>query len=145
MAGAPSELVGAVEKLWDDLWPLLNSLEESDVEGTWTVKDVYAHLGRWDLVTSLAIAAHADDRPTEDWDACFSAYQRTNARWARQDGELSMDEARARCKSGHGRLTMALRALNNEDWDKYVVDLAIDVRGHYQAHLDAPLEFATSS
>jgi hypothetical protein len=37
---------------------------------------------------------------------------------------------------------LTLRGLNNEDWDAYVRDMAADVRDHYQAHLDAPLDFS---
>ncbi|MEA2435388.1 MAG: hypothetical protein QOG54_2845 [Actinomycetota bacterium] len=145
MGAAPSELVAAIDERWDRLWPLLDALEnDPDAKGTWTVKDVYAHLGRWDLVTGLAISARVDGRSTADWDVYFSGYTRSNARWSRQDIDLSMEEARFRCKSAHGRLALALRSLNNEDWDDYIVGLATDVRNHYQAHLEAPLEFATS-
>ena len=145
MGAAPGDLVAGIEERWERLRPMLEALEnDPTVVGTWTVKDVYAHLGRWDLVTGLAISARVDGRPTDDWDACFASYTRCNARWSRQDIDLSMEEAEVRCQSAHGRLIMALRGLNNEDWDGYVLKLVEDVRDHYQAHLDAPLEFATS-
>ena len=141
-ASSPSVLIDEIEGRWNELWSLLASLETGEPEGRWTVKDVYAHLGRWDLVTALAISAHVDDRPTDEWDALFGDYTKTNMRWVRKDADVPLDEARDRAKAGHGRLILTLRGLNNEDWDSYVRDMATDVRDHYQAHLDAPLEFS---
>jgi hypothetical protein len=144
VAAAPSLLIDELEELWHDLWPLLGSLEEQPTQGRWSVKDVYAHLGRWGLVTSLAVDAHAERRPTGDWDALFASYAKTNTRWMRQDEDIDLEEARSRARSGHGRVMLTLRGLNNEDWDHYVRKMALDVRDHYKAHLEAPLEFAAT-
>lgn len=144
MIDAPSFLIDEIEERWHELWPLLGSLETQEPEGRWTVKDIYAHLGRWDLVTSLAVTAHVERRPTDDWDTLFRNYTKTNMRWVVQDADVDLEEARARARAGHGRLMLTLRGLNNEDWDHYVHKLAIDVRDHYQAHIDAPLEFAAT-
>jgi hypothetical protein len=119
-------------------------MEGEPSEGRWSVKDVYTHLGRWDLVTALAVAAHVEHRPTDDWDALFANYTKTNMRWVRQDTEVEFQEARDRARAGHGRLMLTLRGLNNEDWDGYVRRMAMDVRDHYRAHLEAPLEFAAT-
>jgi hypothetical protein len=145
MSDSPSDLIAGMDRLWDELSGILESLLDSPEEQEgFSVKDIYAHLGRWDLVTGLAVSAHVDGRPTEDWDACFSGYTRVNARWSRQDVDLSMEEATVRCKSAHGRLMMTFRSLNNEDWDAYVLGMARDVRDHYRAHVESPLTFATN-
>jgi hypothetical protein len=143
-AESPSTLIDEIEQRWHDLWPVLVSLEGEEPQGRWSVKDVYVHLGRWDLVTALAVSAHVERRPTDDWDALFANYEKTNLRWVRQDTGIELAEARDRARAGHGRLMLTLRGLNNEDWDDYVRDMALDVRDHYQAHLDAPLEFAAT-
>ena len=140
----PSRLIEEIEERWHDLWPLLASLEVEEPPGRWTVKDVYVHLSRWDLVTALAVSAHVERRPTDDWDALFANYAKTNLRWVRQDTGVELGEARDRARAGHGRLMLTLRGVNNEDWDGYVRRMALDVRDHYQAHLDAPLEFAAT-
>jgi hypothetical protein len=117
----------------------------ADRSGSWSLKDIYAHLARWSDATSGGIRAHADGEETEEFDRYFDDYRKWNAIWAEEDRSLETPAVRESAKAGHGRLMQTFRSLNREEWDSYVVSLAEDVRDHYQAHLENPLAFETKS
>jgi hypothetical protein len=141
----PEELLEAIEDNWARLWSLLDDVAVTEQSRSWSLKDVYAHLARWSDATSGAIRAHADDRSTAEFDRYFDDYRKWNAIWAEEDRTIEMPTAKESAKAAHGRLVQAFRSLNREEWDSYVVSLAEDVRDHYQAHLDDPLKFETTS
>jgi Protein of unknown function (DUF1706) len=139
----PEELLKAIEDRWARIVPVLDSLPDEEVSGSWSVKDVYAHFARWSDVTSGAIRAHVEGKPTDEFDGYFNAYREWNTKWALEDRSIALADAAESAKAAHGRLIQTMRSLNREEWDSYVIAMAEDVIDHYQAHLDEPLRFET--
>jgi hypothetical protein len=139
----PDELLHAIEDRWARIVPLLDSMPEEEVPGSWSVKDVYAHFARWSDATSGAIRAHLESMPTDEFDGYFHAYREWNAKWAQEDLSMPLADAADAARAAHGRLMQTMRSLNREDWDSYVIAMAEDVIEHYQAHIDEPLSFET--
>lgn len=92
-------------------------LTSKGVVGDWSVKDVMAHVGRWEEVCFVELQKHLrGEQPTEDYRDALPY----NDRWEAELQALSLQEAVERFETAHYRLFGLLSSLTPEQWDGYV-------------------------
>ncbi len=85
--------------------------------GDWSVKDVMAHLGRWEEICFDELQKYLrGEQSTEDFRDAL-AY---NDRWEAQLQALSLQETIERFETAHYRLFGLLSSLTPEQWNGYV-------------------------
>ncbi len=85
--------------------------------GRWSVKDVMAHLGRWEEICLAEVQKHLrDEQSTEDYRDALPY----NDRWEAELHMLSLQEAIGLFETVHYRLFGLLSSLGPEQWNGYV-------------------------
>lgn len=139
----PEAKLRRLDELHREVRARLEELERSQdpseraAAGTWSVKDVYAHIGRWDQLSREELETHVGGTPPED----EPSYQILNARWLAEDEDLPLEEARRRFHDAFAGYRSFLGSLNAEQWDDTVHEWIDTTIEHYEDHLKAPLEF----
>jgi hypothetical protein len=110
---------------------------ERGADGTWSVKDVYAHMGRWDELSRQELETYVGGRQPED----EPDYRILNARWLAEDEDLALEEARRRFHEAFRSYRSFLGSLRPEQWDGTVHEWIDTTMEHYEDHVKAPLEF----
>ncbi|MDQ3871410.1 MAG: maleylpyruvate isomerase N-terminal domain-containing protein [Chloroflexota bacterium] len=132
-----------LDELYGQVAGKLQELERSQdpsargVSGTWSVKDVYAHIGRWDQQSRDELEAHVGGTQAQE----EPPYRVLNARWLAEDEELSLEEARGRFRDAFRRYRSFLGSLAADQWDDTVHEWIDTTIEHYEDHVRAPLEF----
>ncbi len=92
-------------------------LATKDAVGDWSVKDVMAHVARWEEICFDELQKHLrGEQSTEDYRDAL-AY---NDRWEEELQALSLQEAIERFEITHYCLFGLLSSLTPEKWDGYV-------------------------
>jgi hypothetical protein len=92
-------------------------LTTSGVVGRWSVKDLLAHLGKWEEVCLTELQKHLrGEEPGGDYRDAL-AY---NDQWEAELQALTLLESIAAFETSHARLLCFLAALKEEQWDGYV-------------------------
>ncbi len=135
----PEEILAHVTKARVALTSAIYGLSESDLTaegpvGRWSVKDVMAHIGRWEEVCFDELQRHLHDEPsTRDYKDALPY----NDRWEPELRALSVQESVEKFETAHYRLFGLLSALTPEQWDRYV---RAWVRGstwhHFEEHAE---------
>jgi DinB superfamily len=118
----PGEILAHVTTARVALTSAIYGLSEVDLVakgavGTWSVKDVMAHVGRWEEVCFDELQIHLRGEPsTKDYRDAL-AY---NDEWETELQGLSLQESIAKFEATHYRLFGLLCALTPEQWDGYV-------------------------
>ena len=146
--GHTAEGLLELEDLWQRLSDRLKELSEDAAEsrgraGTWSVKDVWAHIARWDDQSRAVIEAHRAGRRDAP-EGLDTDYRTLNARWLAEDADLSASDAETRFRDSFRAYRALLRSLSAEEWDDVVRDELRSTLEHYRDHLAAPLEFAVA-
>ena len=105
-------------------------------DATWSLKDVYAHIARWDEHAKAILDARDRGEPMLDDD-----YRLLNAKWVAEDEELSLEDGRERFERSFRDFRAALAAIDASRWDAGTQELVDSTIEHYEDHLRAPLEF----
>jgi hypothetical protein len=85
--------------------------------GNWSVKDVMAHVGRWEEICFDELQKHLrGERSTEDYRDAL-AY---NDRWEAELQALSLQQAIELFETAHYRVFGLLSSLGPEQWNGYV-------------------------
>jgi hypothetical protein len=85
--------------------------------GDWSVKDVMAHVGRWEEICFAELQKHLyGEQSTEDYRDAL-AY---NDKWEAELQALSLQETIERFETAHYRLYGLLWSLTLEQWSNYV-------------------------
>ncbi len=83
----------------------------------WSVKDLMAHVGRWESICYDVLQGHQRGvKPTEN----YGDAQTFNDRWEAELQALSLQEAIDLFETAHYRLFGFLSAFTPEQWDGYV-------------------------
>lgn len=94
-----------------------DELTTKDAVGNWSVKDVMAHVGRWEEICFDELQKHLrGEQSTEDFRDAL-AY---NDRWEAQLQALSLQETIERFETAHYRLFGLLSSLTPDQWNGYV-------------------------
>lgn len=94
-----------------------DELTTKDAVGNWSVKDVMAHVGRWEEICFNELQKHLrGEQSTEDFRDAL-AY---NDRWEAQLQALSLQETIERFETAHYRLFGLLSSLTPDQWNGYV-------------------------
>ena len=118
----PGEILAHVTTARVALTSAIYGLSEVDLVakgavGTWSVKDVMAHVGRWEEVCFDELQIHLRGEPsTKDYRDAL-AY---NDEWETELQGLSLPESIEKFETTHYRLFGLLSALTPEQWDGYV-------------------------
>ena len=102
--------------------------------GDWSVKDVMAHVGRWEEVCFVELQKHLrGERSTEDYRDALPY----NDRWEAELQALPLQQAIELFETAHYRVFGLLSSLKPEQWDGYV---RAWVRGsiwhHFEEHCE---------
>lgn len=130
-------LLARGDALWERLRATLDArlLDPLTDASDWNGRDVYAHLGRWNMATIADIKrlnAGESPQPIEGDDDTI------NARWHDEDQALSPEVARERCLATRDELKSLLFGLTAEQWERFGRLCSEDVNGgHYEHHLPA--------
>jgi DinB superfamily len=118
----PREILAHVTKARVGLTSVIYGLSEVDlvtegVVGKWSVKDLMAHVGRWESVCFDVLQKHLHgEQVAEDYrDA--TAY---NDKWEAELRALTLQESIELFETAHYRLFGLLSALTPEQWNGYV-------------------------
>src|SRR6266567_3969803 len=118
----PQEILEHVTKARVALTCVIYGLSETDLAakgavGTWSVKDVMAHLGRWEEVCFDELQMHLrGEQSTKDYRDALPY----NDEWEAELQGLSLQESIEKFETAHYRLFGLLSALVPEQWDGYV-------------------------
>ncbi len=135
----PQEILGHVISSRVALTSAIYGLSEAKLiregaTGKWSVKDVMAHLGRWEEICFDELQKHLrGERSTEDYRDALPY----NDRWEGELQALSLQEAIVLFETAHYRLFSLLSSLAPEQWNGYV---RAWVRGstwqHFEEHTE---------
>jgi hypothetical protein len=135
----PQEILAHVISSRVALTSAIYGLSESEltregVTGRWSVKDVMAHLGRWEEICFDELQKHLrGERSTEDYRDALPY----NDRWEAELQALSLQESIELFETAHYRLFGLLSSLAPEQWNGYV---RAWVRGstwhHFEEHAE---------
>jgi hypothetical protein len=119
---APSAILARYDALWREFQATVSAMDEAELEaparvGEWSAKDLLAHVGRWCDAAVMVIDNRLAGRPRGE---TYDDYEAWNARWAEEDRNLSVEQARQRCEAGYARLRGVIADLPTERWDKVV-------------------------
>jgi hypothetical protein len=118
----PREILAHVTKARVGLTSAIYGLSEADLMtegavGKWSVKDLMAHLGRWESVCFDVLQKHLHgEQVAEDYRDAL-AY---NDKWEAELRALSLQESIELFETAHYRLFGLLSALAPEQWNGYV-------------------------
>ena len=94
-----------------------NELTVKGAVGEWSVKDVMAHIGRWEEICFEQLQKHlGGERSVEDYRDAL-AY---NDMWEAELQSLTLQEAIALFEMAHYRLFGLISSLKPEQWNGYV-------------------------
>ncbi len=94
-----------------------DELTRAGAVGKWSVKDVMAHVGRWETVCFDTLQDHLRGKqPVED----YSQATVFNDRWEAELQALSLPEAIDLFETAHHRLFGFLSGLRPEQWNGYI-------------------------
>ena len=135
----PREILAHVTTARVALTSAIYGLSEADLAangavGSWSVKDVMAHLGRWEEVCFDELQIHLrGEQSTKDYRDALPY----NDEWEAELQGLTLQESIAKFETAHYRLFGLLSALEPEQWDGYV---RAWVRGstwhHFEEHAE---------
>jgi hypothetical protein len=142
-----SQLLDKIEKAWQDLKSSYLDLPESElleagVTGTWSVKDIIAHVTSWEE-EALKHLPHieAGERPPK-YSVVYGGIDAFNALTVDQTRALPLSEVLARRDETHRRLVEYLQAVPEEEVateTRFRRRLRLDTYGHYPKHTEAIL------
>lgn len=92
-------------------------LTTAGVVGSWSVKDVLAHIGKWEEVCLTELQKHLRG---EEAGGDYRDALPYNAQWEAELQSLSLLESVAYFETTHARLLSFLATLTTEQWDGYV-------------------------
>jgi hypothetical protein len=85
--------------------------------GRWSVKDVMAHLGRWEEICLAELQKHLHgEQSTQDYRDALPY----NDQWESELQSLSLQESIEKFETAHYRLFGLLSSLTPEQWNGYV-------------------------
>lgn len=118
----PKEILVHITASRVALTSAIYGLSEADLTtqhpvGKWSVKDVMAHIGRWEDVCFNVLDAHLRGEKAAEEYSNFLAY---NDKWEAELQALSLQEAIALFETTHYRLFGFLSAIAQEQWNGYV-------------------------
>jgi Mycothiol maleylpyruvate isomerase N-terminal domain len=118
----PREILDHVNNARVALTSTIYGLSEADLMqpgavGTWSVKDVMAHLGRWEETAFQVLSAHLrGEQITEDYRDAL-AY---NDKWEAELQALALPDAIRLFEMAHYQFYGLLSSLAPEQWNGYV-------------------------
>jgi len=118
----PKEILAHITKSRVELTSAIYGLSEVDLStagpaGKWSVKDLMAHLGRWESVCFDVLQAHLHGEQTAEDYRDALAY---NDKWEPEIQRLSLQESIELFETAHYHLFGLLSALMPEQWNGYV-------------------------
>ncbi|MFL5659154.1 MAG: DinB family protein [Ktedonobacteraceae bacterium] len=119
---APQEILAHIISSRVALTSAIYGLSEAELitqhpVGKWSVKDVMAHIGRWEEVCFDVLQAHLrGEKASED----YRDYLSYNDKWEAELQAYSLQEAIEHFETAHYRLFAFLAALTPEQWNGYV-------------------------
>jgi len=135
----PREILAQVTTARVALTCVIYGLSEADLTakgavGSWSVKDVMAHVGRWEEVCVDELQMHLrGERSTKDYRDALPY----NDEWETELQGLSLQQSIEKFETAHYRVFGLLSALTPEQWDGYV---RAWVRGstwhHFEEHAE---------
>jgi hypothetical protein len=118
----PQEILAHITSSRVALTSAIYGLSEAEMTtqqpvGKWSVKDVMAHLGRWEEVCLDVLQAHLrGEKNTEN----YTDYLAYNDKWEAELQAYSLQEAIGLFESAHYHLFGFLSALAPERWNSHV-------------------------
>jgi len=118
----PHEILAHVTQSRVALTSAIYGLSEAELTmegpvGRWSVKDVMAHLGRWEEVCFDELQKHLrGEQSTDDYRDALPY----NDQWESGLQALSLQESIEKFETAHYRVFGLLSALTPEQWDGYV-------------------------
>ena len=92
-------------------------LDTAGAVGRWSVKDLLAHMGKWEEICLTELQKHVrGEEPGGDYRDAL----RYNDQWEAELQTLSLLESIAFFETSHARLLVFLGKLSEEQWDGYV-------------------------
>ncbi len=118
----PQEILAHITSSRVALTSTIYGLSEADLisqhpVGKWSVKDLMAHLGRWEEVCLDVLQAHLRGEKTSENYTDYLAY---NDKWEAELQAYSLQEAIEHFETAHYHLFGFLSTLAPEGWNGYV-------------------------
>jgi len=115
-------------------------LSEAGVTGTWSVRDILAHVTTWEeeALKHLPLILKGGTPPR--YSVQFGGLDAFNARMTEQKRSLSLSEVRAQLAETHGRLVGLIQGAPEHHLigdTRFRRRLRLDTYGHYPIHAEA--------
>jgi Protein of unknown function (DUF1706) len=143
----PQEIIAHIITSRVELSSTIYGLSETELTvkgavGEWSVKDVMAHIGRWEVICIEQLQKHLGGEPSVADYRDALAY---NDMWEAELQSLTLLEAIALFETSHYRLFGFISSLEPEQWNGYV---RAWVRGstwhHFEEHCEQIRAWRTS-
>ena len=121
----PPEILAHITSSRVALTSAMYGLSEADLTtqhpvGKWSVKDVMAHIGRWEEKTLEVLQAHLLGKQTPLDNNDYSDFLAYNDKWEAELQAYSLQEAIAYFETAHYQLFGFLSTLASEQWSGFV-------------------------
>jgi hypothetical protein len=118
-------------------------LTQAGAVGKWSVKDVMAHVGRWESVCFEILRNHLQGKqPERD----YSQFLALNDEWEAELQALSLSQAIELFETAHHHLFGFLSSLKPEQWNGYVrAWVTGSTWHHYEEHAEQILVWRKAS
>ncbi len=121
----PAEILEHIISSRVALTTAIYGLSEADLiaehpVGKWSVKDVMAHIGRWEEVCLDVLQAYMRDKTVTEEYKKYNDFLAYNDKWEAELQAYSLQEAIDHFERAHQRLLGFLSTLAPEQWDGYV-------------------------
>ena len=121
----PREILAHIISSRVALTSTMYGLSEADLTtqhpvGKWSVKDVMAHIGRWEEICLEVLQAHLLGKQTPQDNNDYSDFLAYNDKWEAELQAYSLQEAIAHFETAHYQLFGFLSALAPEKWNGFV-------------------------
>ena len=114
-------LVRRFEEDWRPFWTRVAKLDAEGLRkiptgSTWPTWLILAHCARWEDWNHDTISTHLSDGSTPS----MAGFDQWNEEWAREDRDMTPEDARRWLGEAHERLRLLLDGIRAEQWDDLV-------------------------
>jgi hypothetical protein len=136
-------LLMLIEKEWQNFLKSFedlpdNALQETDVVGIWSIRDVLAHISTWEEESLKNIPLILEGKSTPRYTGA-GGIDAFNAREQAKKKALTLAEVKISLKSTHDRLVQFLSWIPDSDYisnARLIHRIRLDTCNHYREHAD---------
>ena len=140
-----SQILKRIDRAWEALKSAYDGLSETEllepyVTGSWSVRDIIAHVTLWEEETLKHLPLILSGAKPPKYSITYGGIDAFNARMTEQKKNLSLSEVLRQRDETHQRLIDYLQSVPEDQIDRetrFRRRLRLDTYGHYPKHAEA--------